>query len=65
MSIAKVIEVIAEGDTLEDAIANAVAESSKSVRNIRAVNLENIQARVKDGKVDGYRLNAKVTFVLD
>lgn len=65
MSIAKVIEVIAEGDTLEDAVANAVTESSKSVRNIRAVNLENIQARIKNGKVDGYRLNAKVTFVID
>ena len=65
MSIAKVIEVIAEGDTLEDAVAAAVTESSKSVRNIRAVNIENIQARIKDGKVDGYRLNVKVTFVID
>lgn len=65
MSIAKVIEVIAEGDTIEKAISSAVSESGKTVRNIRAVNIENIQARVKDGKVDGYRLDAKVTFVID
>lgn len=65
MSIAKVIEVIAEGDSIEDAIENAAKEASKSVRNVRSVYAENIQAMVKDGKVKAYRVNAKVTFVVD
>ena len=65
MSIAKVIEVIAEGETIEDAIKNAAKESSKSLRDVRSVYVDGIKAWVKDGKVKGYRVNAKVTFVID
>lgn len=65
MSIAKVIEVIAEGDTIEAAINNAAQEASKSVRKIKSVYVENITAKVDDGKVTEYRVNAKVTFVVD
>jgi flavin-binding protein dodecin len=65
MSIAKVIEVIAEGKSLDNAIENAVKDSSKSVRNIKSVNIENIQATVEDGKIDKFPINAKVTFVVD
>lgn len=65
MPIAKVIEVIAEGDSIEAAVDNAVAEASKSVRNIKSVYVENIQAKVSDDKVKDYRVNAKVTFVVD
>ena len=65
MSIAKVIEIIAEGSSVEEAMENAVAEASKSVRKIRSVYAKGIQARVKDGKIEGYRINCKVTFVVD
>jgi flavin-binding protein dodecin len=65
MAIAKVIEVIAEGANIESAVDSAVAEAGKSVRNIRSVYAENIQALVRDGKVSGYRVNCKVTFVVD
>lgn len=64
MSTAKVIEVIAEGKTIEEAVSNGVADIQKTVRNIRNVWVENIQAMVTDGKVTGYRVNAKVTFVV-
>lgn len=64
MAIAKVIEVIAEGDNFEAAIEAAVSEASKTVKEIRSVNVENVQALVRDGKVAGYRVNAKVTFVV-
>ena len=65
MSLAKVIEVIAEGNTVENAIKNAASEASKTVRNIRHVNVDNVQALVDDGKVSKFRVNAKVTFVID
>ena len=65
MSIAKVIEVIAEGDSVEDAIENAAKEASKSLKNVRSVYAEGIQALVDDGKVKSYRVNCKVTFVID
>jgi flavin-binding protein dodecin len=65
MSIAKVIEVIAEGDSLEGAIDAAVKDASKSVRGIKQVYVEGIQAMVEDEKVVKYRVNAKVTFVVE
>lgn len=65
MSIAKVIEVIAEGKNIEEATENAAAEASKSVRGIKSVYVENITAMIEDSKVKGYRVNAKVTFLVE
>ena len=65
MSVAKVIEIIAEGDSFEGAIESGVREASKTVRSIRAVNVENIQGLVEDGQVVRYRANLKVTFVVE
>ena len=64
MSIAKVIEVLAEGDSIEAACQSAVDEASKSVRNIRHVYVSEMQAVVDNNKVTKYRLNAKITFVV-
>lgn len=64
-SVAKVIEVIAEGKSVEDAVENAAKEASKTLKNIKSVYVEGIKAEVKDGEVTNYRVNAKVTFVLD
>ncbi|GIV60036.1 dodecin family protein [Rhodocaloribacter litoris] len=65
MSVAKVIEIIAEGESIEDAIRNGVAEAGKTVRNIRSVYVKDFQALVEDHQVVKYRVNAKVTFVVD
>ncbi|MCJ7700923.1 MAG: dodecin family protein [Anaerolineales bacterium] len=65
MSLAKVIEVIAEGKTIEGAIEAAVKEASDTVRNIKHVYVEGIQALIDDTKVTKYRVNVKVTFVVD
>jgi hypothetical protein len=64
MSVAKVIEILAEGDTIEDATESAVEEASKTVDNIQNVYVDNYQAIVRDGGIQKYRVNAKVTFVL-
>ncbi len=65
MSLAKVIEVIAEGKTMEEAVVNAVSQASKTVHNIKSINCENIQGIVSNNQVDKYRINAKVTFVVE
>ncbi|MDA8993530.1 dodecin family protein [Flavobacteriaceae bacterium] len=49
----------------EDAAQNAVKEASKTVKNISSVNVNNFSITVKDGKVDEYRVNVKVTFFVD
>lgn len=64
MSLAKVIEVLAEGSTIEAAVESAVSEVSETVRDVRNVYVESFQAVVEDGAVSRYRINAKVTFVV-
>ncbi len=65
MALAKVIEVIGEGSSVENAVENIAAEASKSLRDVRSIYVDGIKAWVKDGEVQSYRVNAKVTFVLD
>ncbi len=65
MSIAKVIEVLAEGDSIEAACQNAVSEASNTVRNIAHVYVNEIQAKVENGQISTFRVNAKVTFVVE
>ncbi len=65
MAVAKVIEILAEGKSIEGAIEDGVTEARKTIKNIRSVYVENIQANVKDGEVTRYRVNCKVTFVVD
>jgi len=62
----KVIEVLTESDkSWEDAASNAVAQASKSVRNIKSIYIENLEAKVEDGKITKYRINAKISFLLE
>jgi hypothetical protein len=64
MSVAKVIEVLAEGDSIEAAAQAAVAEAAKTVRNIKTVYITDFQGIVENGSIAKYRVNAKVTFVV-
>lgn len=66
MSIVKVIEVIASSDKgWEDAARNALKEAAKSVKNIKHIYVESQTAVVDDDKIREYRINAKVSFVVD
>jgi flavin-binding protein dodecin len=65
MSLAKVIEIMAEGSSFEDAVENGVKEASESVRNIKNIYVEGIQAIIEDNKVQKYRVNLKLTFILE
>ena len=63
MAVLKVIELMANSeDSWEDAAKRALAQASKSVDNIRSVYIQEQSATVKDGKIDEYRVNVKVTF---
>ena len=66
MAIVKVIEILAESDkSWEDATQRAVSEASKTVRNIRTVYIKEMQAMVEGDKIRQFRVNAKISFVLE
>ena len=62
----KVIEVLAESDkSWEDAAAQAVANASKTVHGIRSIYVENMEAKVEGDKIVSYRINGKISFMLE
>ncbi|MFV0341178.1 MAG: dodecin family protein [Parachlamydiaceae bacterium] len=65
MSIVKVIEVISEGKSIDEAIKAAVKEAAKTVEHIKQVNVEHIGALVSNEKVTKFRVNAKNSFLVD
>jgi len=62
----KVIEVLAQSpESWEAAAAEAVRDASRTVRNIRSIYIENLEATVENGEIAAYRVNAKISFELD
>ena len=63
MAILKVIEVLSNSDkSWEDATRKAVENAAKTVKNIRSAYVQEQSAVVKDGEIDEYRVNVKITF---
>lgn len=66
MAIHKVIEVISQSEkSWEDAAQAAVHDAGKTVKNIKSIYIEHMEAVVKGGMIVQYRVNAKITFELD
>ena len=66
MKILKVIEVIAtstEGFT--EAAQNAVAEASKTVKNIKSIYIKEQKANVQGDKITSYAVIANITFEIE
>ncbi len=67
MAMLKVIEVLAESDqSWEDAAQVAVRNASETLRGIRSIYIKEMEATVgEDGRIRTYRVNGKITFVLE
>ena len=66
MSVARVTEITsASKKSFEDAIEKAIARSDKTLRNIKGAWIQEQKVLVDKGKIIEYRVNMKVTFVLD
>lgn len=66
MSVAKVIEISAESPTsIEDAVQHGIDKASETVQNIESAWVKETEALVRDGQVRAYRVNLKVTFVIE
>ena len=66
MTVAKVIEINAESNvSFEDAIRLGIAKASDSVHNIKGAWIKEQKVTVEGGEIAKYRVDLKVTFVLD
>jgi dodecin len=66
MSIAKVIEITAESNkSFEDAIQQGIAGATETLQNVRSAWVKEQQVIVRDNKIEAYRVDLKVTFVVE
>jgi len=66
MSVAKITEISAESPkSFEDAIVQGIGRAAKTIHNIKSAWVKEQHVVVDNGKVSMYRVNLKVTFVLD
>jgi flavin-binding protein dodecin len=66
MSVARVTELSATSETgFEDAINEAVARATKTLRGVEGAWVKDMNVLIKEGNIVGYKVNVEITFVLE
>lgn len=66
MSVARVTEIIASSPkSFDDAVQLGIARANKTLKNVMGAWVQDQQLKVSNGKISEYRVNLKVTFVLE
>ncbi len=66
MSVAKVTEITSSSTvSFQDAIEKGIARASSTLKGIRGAWVNDESVKVADGKVTEWRVNMKITFVLE
>jgi len=65
MAVAKVVELTAASNkSFEDAIEQGLKRADDTLDNIEGAWIQEQKVTVKGGKIEEYRVNMKVTFIL-
>ncbi|MGB5353560.1 MAG: dodecin family protein [Woeseia sp.] len=65
MSIARITELsAASSKSFEDAIEKGIKRANETLDNVEGAWVQDMKVTCKNGKVDEYRVQMKVTFVL-
>ncbi len=65
MTVARITEISSMSKkSLEDAIKQGVARANKTLKNVKGAWIKDQEVVVENGKVVGYKVILKVTFVL-
>ena len=66
MSIARVTELSAISEEgFEDAINQAVARATKTLRGVEGAWVKDMNVMIEDGNITGYKVNVEITFQLE
>ncbi len=64
--LVKVVEVIGVSDKgFTEATQNAVAEASKTLKNIKSIYVKHMNANVENNEIVSYAVNAKISFEIE
>ena len=66
MSVARVTEITSSSTkSFEDAIEQGIARAVKTLKNVEGTWIQEQKVVVEGGRIAAYRVNMKVTFVLE
>ena len=66
MSIARVTEIKASSTkSFDDALKQGIKRANKTLKNIKSAWIENQDVIIKKGEITEYRVQLKVTFILE
>jgi flavin-binding protein dodecin len=66
MSVARVTEITAQSPrSFQDAVALGIRRANQTLRNVTGAWIKEQQVSVENGRVNGYRVNMLVTFILE
>lgn len=66
MTVARITEIsCVSKKSFEDAINQGVSRANKTLRNVKGAWVKDMEVNVDKGKVTGYKVILKVTFVVD
>jgi dodecin len=66
MSVARVTELSATSERgFEDAIKQAVARATKTLRGVESAWVKDQNVLIEDGSITGYKVNVEITFMLE
>lgn len=65
MSVARVTEITASSaKSFDDAVQVGIERANKTLKNVKGAWIQSQTVEVEDGKVTEYRVNMKISFVL-
>ena len=63
MTVYKIVELVGSSPKgFEDAVQSAVTEASKSLRDLRIVEVDKFDCKIEEGKIVSYRAKVKLSF---
>ncbi len=66
MTVARVTEITSSStQSFDDAVEQGIARAVKTLKNVKGAWVQEQTVDVEDGRVVAYRVNMKVTFVLE
>lgn len=66
MPVIKIIELIGQStNNWQEAVENALKEASKTLRNIKSIDVVGCSVKVENNKIVEYRSNVKVAFIVE
>lgn len=66
MSVARITEISAKSNkSFDDAMDVGVARACKTLKNVTGAWVEDQKLEIEGGKIVAYRVNLKVTFILE